>query len=129
MKRVLLAVMLCLIMFACEGKQGPVGPQGMQGEQGPQGIPGTDGDDGAVITYVVGVVSVGDYNGNCIDLYNTNFQEDAITQVYISPDAGPYAWGFLSEFQMGNGVLYIYDPYGDYMGWDYMVMVIENSQS
>jgi len=123
MKRVLLAAMLSLIMFACEGKQGPMGPQG---EQGIQGIPGTAGNDGAVITYVVGVVSIGDYDGAWIEFYNTNFQEDAITQVYISPDADNYAWEFLGEFQMANGVLYIYDPSVYLMGFDYMVMIIEN---
>lgn len=42
----LIFILLCLLLFACEGKEGPVGPTGLQGYNGVAGVDGVSGDDG-----------------------------------------------------------------------------------
>ena len=41
------AVVVALLLAACEGPKGPAGPTGPEGSQGPAGDNGTNGDNGA----------------------------------------------------------------------------------
>lgn len=130
MRLVILALTICLLLFSCEGKQGPMGPQGLQGEQGlagPQGIPGADGEDGAAITYVIGTVSISDYNGDYVEIESAAINAGNIIQIYMTPDSEQYSWIIIDVFEVIPGGVGIYDPDVILMGWEYMVMIIENN--
>lgn len=133
MKKLSFLLVITLLAFACEGKQGPIGPagpegeQGQQGEQGPEGPEGPPGESGATIIYEYGVISIGDYSDNYIWIFSTYLDEDDVVQVYVTPDQSIYAWLCVSEIELTNGLVYVYDPLYGFLGWEYMLKIIKNS--
>ncbi len=133
MKKLSFLLVITLLAFACEGKQGPIGltgsdgEQGEQGEQGPGGPQGPPGESGATIIYVYGTISWGDYSGDFIRIYSSYLAEEDVVQVYVSADPAVYAWRCVDEIQLTNGLVYVYDFWVDYLGYDYMVKIIKNT--
>ena len=121
MKKLNFLFIIALLAFACEGKQGPMGPEG---EQGPAGPPG---ESGATIIYEYGTISVGDYDGSYIEIYSTDLNEYDVVQFYVTPDQSVYAWLFVSEIELTDGLVYVYDPSHYFLGWQYMVKIIKRS--
>jgi hypothetical protein len=109
MKRLLFAPMIVLLLFACEGKQGPMGPPG------------------AGITYIYGDISANDYYGSYIEINHTAIDEDAVTQFYVTPNFGDYGWLNIGQFEMADDWIYIYDPDRDLSGWEYMIMIVTDA--
>jgi hypothetical protein len=115
MKRVVCILGIAMLLFACEGDQGPVGPQG------------PPGPSGAAITYIYGVIGTGDYSGAFIQIDHYAIDEDAVTQFYVSQNSDDYAWVFIEDFQLTEDRIYVYDPSRDYLGFDYMIMIVYDS--
>ncbi|OQX91012.1 MAG: hypothetical protein B6D58_09020 [candidate division Zixibacteria bacterium 4484_95] len=109
----LVVLLFLVILFACEGKQGPMGPTG---------------PSGATIIYITGVISNGDYEGDWIQFNNWYIEEDAVVQVYFSQDKDEYAWLFIEEFQLTRSIIYVYDPWREYLGYDYEIKIIKDSE-
>jgi len=133
-----LAVLLVagLLFLSCTGDQGPAGLQGPQGDQGPvgpegpQGPVGPEGPIGATIVYITGSISVGDYESYggylWIAIRDVAIRDSAITQVFLSPEQTTTVWT-TGDYQFNTGVVYIYDPNQDYIGWDFLIMIIPNA--
>lgn len=127
MKRVAALTVLLILLISCTGDQGPAGPQGPQGPTGLEGPPGPEGPPGATIVYVTGVVSAGDYDEDgWIDIDDQAIRDSAVTQVYFSPDKEQYTWVPIA-FQLAPGHIYVEDDLRDYLGWDYMIMIIPDA--
>jgi hypothetical protein len=112
MKR-LIVLLFLVILFSCEGKQGLMGPTG---------------PSGATIIYITGVISNSDYEGNWIQFNNWFIEEDAVVQVYFSQDKDEYTWFFIEEFQLTHRNIYVYDPWREYLGYDYEIKIIKNNE-
>jgi hypothetical protein len=112
MRRLLLVPFVCLLLFACEGKQGPMGPEG---------------PSGATIVYLYGNVGPNNYDGNFIGVYNTSIEDDAFVQVCLSPDLDEMGWLNCSDYDVMNDWVYIYDPDQYFLGWEYMIMMVNNT--
>ena len=113
-----------------QGNTGPAGPQGEQGEPGVNGIDGvdgTDGEDGTVISYLGGVVSLSHYVEfpDYITIENTIIPDSSIVQFYVSPDKNTTTWGTVEHWEFGEGVIYAWDPGHLFLGWDFLIMIIE----
>lgn len=134
--------LLFLSICACTGDQGPMGPsgsegqQGEQGETGPQGQPGPQGSTGLPgsmdCIVLTGTVSNSMYetdnSGNFyVNIYNSSIKDNQITQVYFSSDANVYAWWSDSQWQLTNGVIYVFDPQKELLGYDYMILIAEGN--
>ncbi len=115
MKKLSFLVMIALLTFACEGKQGPVGPQG------------ADGESGATIIYESGVIVIADYESSYIVIYTAYIDETDVVQVYLSADQAIYTWFCVSEIELTDGRVFIFDPGFAYLSWDYMVKIIKSS--
>ena len=115
MKRVVFAVILMFLFISCSGKTGPTGPAGPRGYSG------------ATIIYVIGVISSGQYHGSTIWIENPNIEEDAIVEVFASPDKNTYAYQNIYDFELTHTRIYISDGSMQYLGYDYMVKIIPNS--
>ncbi len=130
MKKLSFLILIALLTFACEGKQGPVGPsgsdgeQGQQGEQGPEGPPG---ESGPIMIYVSGAIVIADYESSYIVIYTASIDETDVVQVYLSPDQDVYSWLCISEIEITDGRVFIFDPGFAYLSWDYMVKIIKSS--
>lgn len=118
MRNPIILIALGLLMMACEGKQGPVGPQGPVGEEGPSGAP---------ILYFRGSISAQDYEGPYIRIDHYIIEDRDVIQVYLSPDEERYTWLFMPYFELTDGIVYIYDPDQDFLHWDFMLMIIKDS--
>ncbi len=133
MKKLSFLLVITLLAFACEGKQGTIGltgsdgEQGEQGDQGPGGPQGPPGESGATIIFDYGVILVGDYSNNYIWLFSSYLAEEDVVQVYVTPDQSLYAWLCASEIELTNGLVYVYDPSYNFLGWEYMIKIIKNS--
>ncbi len=133
MKKLSFLLVITLLAFACEGKQGPIGPagadgeQGDQGEQGPTGPQGPDGESGATIIYEYGVISIGNYNGSFLEIFSSYLAAEDVVQLYMSPDQSIYTWMCIAEIQIVDGRLSLYDPSVLYLGFDYMIKIIKNT--
>ncbi len=133
MKKLSFLLVITLLAFACEGKQGTIGltgsdgEQGEQGEQGPQGPEGPPGESGATIIYEYGVISIGDYSNNYIWIYSAYLDEEDVVQVYLSPDQSVYAWLLVPAIELTYGLVYVYDPSYTFLGFEYMIKIIKNT--
>jgi hypothetical protein len=114
MRKVASVLALCLLLLACKGKQGPMGPAG------PQGPPG------AAITCVTGIITVTKYEGGFLVLVDEAISPEEFIQVFVTPDSDEWAWLLIESFQVLEGALAIYDPARDFMGYEYMILIIEN---
>ena len=132
MKYLILVLITLSLFVSCTGEQGPMGPtgppgpQGEQGEEGPQGLPGVDG----TVEYIVltGVITSDMYVTNnlgdfWVEINNSQLEEDHLTQLYISSDIDTYYFWNISEWQISDGVIYIYDVDMDLIGYDYMILI------
>ena len=115
MKKLSFLILIALLTFACEGKQGPVGPQG------------ADGESGATIVYESGVIVIADYESSYIVIYTAYIDETDVVQVYLSPDQDVYSWLCISEIEITDGRVFIFDSGFEYLGYDYMVKIIKSS--
>ncbi len=118
--KIMLFVILGAFLISCTGDRGPAGPAGTEGLVGPEGPPG------ATIIYITGSVSVGDYSGQWIAILDVAIRDSAVTQVFITPEQTTIAWVSV-DYQFAPGVVYIYDPTQDYIGWDFLIMIIPNA--
>ncbi len=118
MRNPMIMIVLGLLIMACEGKQGPVGPQGPPGPEGPSGTP---------ILYFRGSISAQDYEGPYIRIDHYIIEETDVIQVYLTPDQDAYTWLFMPYFELTDGIVYIYDPDQDFLYWEYMLMIIKDS--
>ena len=118
MKRVINALLVILLLLACEGKQGPMGPPGPEGPEGPSG---------AAITFIYGVISSSLYDQGWIDIEQWQINDEDIIQVYLSPDSQLYTWGLLGSFMLDENHIYIYDPDQDFLLFDYMIKIIHDT--
>jgi len=114
MKKILLLTLLGALLVSCTGDRGPAGPVG------PEGPPG------ATIVYITGTISVGDYIGEWITITNSAIVDSAVTQVFITSEQTTSAWVAV-DYQFGTGIVYIHDPWRDYIGWDFLIMIIPNA--
>jgi hypothetical protein len=121
MRTFLLLLVSVFILFSCEGKEGPMGPAGPQGEPGPEGPPG------ATIIYEYGVVLNSDYSQDYIWLYSSYLEEEDVVQVYFSPNSNTYAWALEDQIELTNGLVYVYDSFQTYLGWEYMIKIIKSN--
>ncbi len=134
MKRsIILALLLALVSLGCEGDTGPAGPAGETGADGPQGPTGPTGptgppgEDGAVIIHVYGTISISDYQGNLINILSSYISDTDVVQLWMSSDPALWAYQFIEDVQLTNGRVYVYDPLQDYLGWEYVLMIIKDS--
>ncbi len=127
MKRILIAIMvLAFSGLACQGDVGPIGPAGQDGAEGATGPPGQPGEDGAVIISIYGSISNSDYENNFIYIESSYISDDDVVQLWMSSDAETWAYQFIEETYLTNGRVAVYDPYEEYLGWDYIVKIIKN---
>jgi hypothetical protein len=132
---------ICLIVPNCEGPQGPGGPAGTEGAQGvagppggdgapgPQGPAGPQGDQGPPgINFVTfqGTITSGHYDGDWIQLVNSQIAEGDFVNAYVSPDQSVWAWQSIYDYQYTNLVIWIYDPDQYWLGYDYLVCLMKN---
>jgi hypothetical protein len=116
-KRLAVILLPAMVIMACEGKQGPMGPQG---PQGPSGAP---------ILYYNGHISAQDYDPyGYVQIEHYLIEEQDVIQVYLSPDPDYYTWMFMPLYEITDGTIYLYDPDHTFEGWEYMVMIIKNSE-
>ena len=108
MRKILLLVLLGAFLMSCTGDQGPVGPSG---------------PSGSTIIYVIGVLSAGYYQGDWIVIESDAIRPDAVTQVYVSRDHLIYTWKAV-DFELANMRVWFQDASREYLGWEYMIMVI-----
>lgn len=118
MKRAIALIVLGVLVFACEGKRGPMGPEGPAGPEGPSGAP---------IIYFRGSVSSQDYEGDYIKIDHYMIEETDVIQVYLSPDEERYTWMFMPLYELTDGIVYVWDPDQDFLYWDFMLMIIKDS--
>lgn len=120
MRNPIIIFALGLLTVACEGKQGPMGPQGPPGPEGPSGTP---------ILYFRGSISTQDYEEAYIRIDHYIIEDRDVIQVYLTPDEETYTWMFMPYFEITDGIVYIYDPNQDFLYWDFMLMIIKDSDS
>ena len=118
MKRAIVLIVLGALVFACEGKRGPMGPEGPPGPEGPSGAP---------IIYFRGSISSQDYEGDYIKIDHYMIEDRDVIQVYLSPDEERYTWMFMPYYELTDGIVYIWDPDRDFLYWDFMLMIIKDS--
>lgn len=118
MKRFIIILALpAILLLACEGKQGPIGPQG------PQGPSGSTGD---LVHTISGTVSNSQYSGNYINIYTSYAHTYSIIQVCVNQDPNVWAWRQIDQIWIIEGRIGIYDPNRDFVGWDYLINIVEN---
>ncbi len=110
MKKLSFLLVITLLAFACEGKQGPVGPEGPRG---------------TTTILLSGIIANGDYDGSFCKIYSFYIDDEDVVQVYISSDRSQWSWTFVDDFRLADGRVSIYDPYRDYLGYDYEIKIIK----
>ncbi|MBA7620834.1 hypothetical protein ES703_28189 [subsurface metagenome] len=123
-----LSIMLALSFIGCEGPEGSEGPVGPEGIQGMQGETGPEGPSGSVITPISGVIGIGDYQGEHVRVDNDLIDEFNVHQVYLSPDPRDHTWLFWAFFAVTTGCVLIYDPDHDFIGWNYLILIIQHRE-
>lgn len=119
---IILLLLPAIIFIACEGKQGPMGPIGFTGSMGPQGPPG----EPATIIIVNGTVGTGNYNGNWLQIYSSYIHDEDLVILYLCADPDSWAWFIPDEaLNLTDGRVSINDQFRDYLGYDYMVKIIQ----
>ncbi|MEE9552813.1 MAG: hypothetical protein V3W18_00840 [candidate division Zixibacteria bacterium] len=111
--------MLVLLIFACEGKQGPIGPQGPAGPEGSSGAP---------ILYYDGLISAQTYDQyGYINIEHYLITDEDVVQVYFSPNPNVYTWLSIPLFELTDGGIYVYDPDHTFEDWQYLIMIIKDN--